>query len=552
MTIRYQEPARSQLVRAVDLARVMPEPPEPEATIADRLLAARDIDPVEWQEANFYIPPMSGFGQGDLIRFMPHQKVITRYIFTRGPEGRFPFQNILISSIKKSGKTTLVASWGRWLAETQVRYGELYTIGNDQDQAKEREYKFIRESIELTPGYDYARERLQGRWTVQAKTLKCTASNTSIKAIAQDAPGEAGGRPYCSMWTELWGFEHEAALRLWTEMTPVPTVPDSMRIVESYAGFEGESEQLWQLYDRGKTLGRQLTNGEVARVAARDRDGERYEDLLHAFAETGGDPEALVPLWVDGRFFMYWDEAEEARRNPAIQTPEYYAEEAKTNTPQQFARIHMNQWGSPESSFVPIEAWMRCYDPDLPPLTTTEPMILSLDAAATRDCFAAVAVTRHPTDPKRAAIRAAKVWRPQDFPDKRIDFEEVWTWVADVCRRHRIVQVCYDPFQLEDMSQRIRRELTQWAEPFNQSKDRKIADRRLYDLIMQRELSWNLHDDAGADVFRRHIANANAKHQKDQDSTLLIVKKAENRKIDLVVAASMGVHRCLSLFMEAA
>jgi phage terminase large subunit-like protein len=195
---------------------------------------------------------------------------------------------------------------------------------------------------------------------------------------------------------------------------------------------------------------------------------------------------------------------------------------------------------------------MRCFDPDLPPLTTTEPMILSLDAAATRDCFAAVAVTRHPKDLKRAAIRAAKVWRPQDFPDKRIEFETVWEWIADVCRRFRIVQVCYDPFQLEDMSQRIRRELTQWAEPFNQSKDRKIADRRLYDLIMQRELSWNLHDDAGADEIRRHIANANAKHQKDQDSTLLIVKKAENRKIDLVVAASMGVHRCLSLFMEAA
>lgn len=522
----------------------------------DPLEAVRDIDPVKWIESHFYIPP------NELIQFMPHQKVITRFIFTRREDGRFPFQTIVESSIKKSGKTTLVAAWERWLAETQARWADLYCIGNDEDQAKDREFKFISESLQLTPGYERlasGRGRIPGRWEINKTSLRCLTSNSVIRAISMDAKGEAGGRPYATIWTELWGFETEEAHTFWTEMTPVPTVPDSMRIVDSYAGFEGESELLRELYDRGMS-GRQLTAGEMARVAARDKDGERYEDLLFAFAETGGDPDALVPCWVEGRMFMHWDSGVEARRNTSLQTDEYYAEEEKTNPPQQFQRIHLNLWGSGVSNAIPMQWWDACFDPDLPPLTTDEPMILSLDAGTSSDNFAAVAVTRHPTDYQRAAIRAAKVWRPEDFEDGKVDYDAVWQWIKLVCKGdpdrgipgHRVVQVCFDPHQLVDMGQRIQRELENWAEPMQQNKERKLADRRFYNAVRDGTLAWNLHDPAGSDALRLHIANADAKHQKDQDSTMLFIKKNQNKKIDLLVAASMGHHRCLTLFMEAA
>jgi hypothetical protein len=80
-----------------------------------------------------------------------------------------------------------------------------------------------------------------------------------------DAAGEAGGRPSLMIFTELWGFESAEALRFWEEMTVVPTLRDSIRLVETYAGYEGESELLFGLYDRVKQSGRQLTNGELAR-----------------------------------------------------------------------------------------------------------------------------------------------------------------------------------------------------------------------------------------------------------------------------------------------
>jgi phage terminase large subunit-like protein len=47
--------------------------------------------------------------------------------------------------------------------------------------------------------------------------------------------------------------------------------------------------------------------------------------------------------------------------------------------------------------------------------------------------------------------------------------------------------------------------------------------------------------------LRDHIANARAKLSKDEDSRLRIIKRAPNRKIDLAVAASMGVSRILYL-----
>lgn len=512
----------------------------------DPLEAVRDIDACEWIESNVYLAPAA-----KPIRLRLYQKLITRYVFTRRPDGRFPFQTIVYSQPKKGGKTTLVGSWERWLAETQVRYGNLFCIGNDEDQAKGREFAIIGQSIALTPGYEENRDRLPGRWTVQKTSMTCLTSKSTIKAISMDAAGEAGGWPYCTVWTELWGFESEEARRFWTEMTPVPTVPDSMRIVDTYAGFDGGSEILRELYDRGKG-GRQLTAGEMAQVAARDVDGERYEDFLQAFTETGGNPDAPVPCWVEGRMFMFWDEGWEAHRNPAEQTAEYYEEEQKTNPPQQFQRIHLNLWVSDVSTAIPMEWWNACYDPTLPLLAPTEPMILSLDAGTTSDNFAAVAVTRHPNDAQRPAIRAVKVWKPEDFADHRVDYDEVWKWISHICRTHRVVQIVYDPHQLEDMSQRIRRELEKWAEPMHQASERKIADREFYNKVRDGVLAWNVHDPAGEAAIRLHIGNANAKHQKDQDSTMLFIKKSANRKIDLLVAASMGVHRCLTLFMEAA
>lgn len=542
----------------------------------DPLVAVRDLDPCDWIERNFYIVNQLNAAT-ELIKLFLRQKAILRYCFTRNEAGRFPFQMIVISTIKKSGKTTLTATIERWLAETQVRYGEIYCLGNDKDQARDRSFKFVKESIELTPGYDRRHEILPGRWDVFANSLRCLSSQSIIKAVAVDAKGEAGGRPYCSVWTELWGFESAEAKKLWTEMTPVPTIPDSMRIIDSYAGFEGESETLRRIYDRGMENGHQLTNHELALAAARDVDGERYEDFLHAFEECNGDPDALVPCWVEGRMFMYWDSGAAARRIKELQTPEYYAEQSKELLPQEFTRIHENVWGSGVSNAIPIASFDACWDATLPPLMPGDlaPMILACDAGTSGDAFAILSITRHPLDNTRAALRELRVWTPDDFRDEpgfdegRIQYVEPEKFIRWCIDNFNVLNICYDPYQLEDMMQRIRRETGAFASQFLQAKDRDVSDRGFYDQVVQRTLSWNFHDTCEWDgsahvrcvapgrdptegkskVFRQHLMNADKKIQANQESKMRFVKKPSGRPIDLLIAASMGVERALYLMM---
>ncbi|MHC4335963.1 MAG: hypothetical protein ACYSUV_19770, partial [Planctomycetota bacterium] len=69
--------------------------------------------------------------------------------------------------------------------------------------------------------------------------------------------------------------------------------------------------------------------------------------------------------------------------------------------------------------FLPDISWWDNLREELPPLSPYEPVILAMDAATGRtatssDCFAMIALTRHP-DSGRAddtvAVRYAKVWQ---------------------------------------------------------------------------------------------------------------------------------------------
>ena len=507
-------------------------------------------DPVQWLEENFYLG-----STGQLATIYPHQKCILRLMFQRNARGRLKYRAMIYSAIKKSGKSAIAGMLARWMAETQVRFGEIFTIGNDLSQARDRSFREVRQSLETDPRYSRAKSAIPGLWNLRsALTMRCMATGTDIKAIAVDAKGEAGGKQSMTIWTELWGFEYEDALKFWVEMTPVPTVPDSFRLIETYAGFDGQSMLLWGLYQLGLE-GKQMTAHDLAMAGATGRPGETYEELLYAFKETNGDPNAPVPVWINenASLFMYWDSGLNARRMPwqlGDEGDNYYKAEEAILPPAEYRRLHYNEWVSAESAFVPIELWDQCYDPDLPPLREedNELVVLAVDAATTHDCFAIVAITRHPTKRDEVCIRAYKKWDPKE-EGGHVDYSEAEEFIREICKKYKVIQICYDPYQLEDMMQRLRKEGVAWCEPFPQSQDRLKADRQLYDLIIHRRLHHREDPRGGRTALREHIQNANAKLQKDQDSTLRIVKKTGNRNIDLTVAMSMGAARSLYLLL---
>jgi hypothetical protein len=129
-------------------------------------------------------------------------------------------------------------------------------------------------------------------------------------------------------------------LWLWEELTPVPTRRNSIRFLDTYAGFEGESEVLEGLY---KTV--------VDRDEHPAGQGERIHPTLPIFANY------------EARIVAYWD------HEPRMpwQTPSYYAAQKKSLRPNAYLRLHENRWTTGGSTFITPELWDPCVDPEHTP-----------------------------------------------------------------------------------------------------------------------------------------------------------------------------------------
>ena len=451
----------------------------------------------------------------------------------------------------------------QWAGETWGRFGEIYCIGNDAEQSRDRGFKKLKQSVMMEPGFRFNSQSeengvLPGRWILRTKDAVCLLTGTTVKATATDYKGEAGANPILSVWTEVWGIIHKDATRFWAEMAPSPTRPNSIRWVETYAGYEGESELLWTLYESTVLTARQLTAGELGDVGA---------------FEEATEPDDLVPLYVDetASIVAFWDQGEQAHRQPwqrGAHGDAYYANERASQTPSQYTRLHNNQWVSAESSFIAIEWWDALANGlPLPPIGSPEakqPMVISLDGAVSGDCFGFVCVSRDPDAheasctrkesgcwgcAKNIIVRASRRWIPpkggaiQYRPDPAApDGTTPWEVLEWYVKNYNIVQVAYDPFQLHDFATDAQKIMKVWCRSFSQGIERLVADSDLYNIIVERRI----RHDGNADL-REHMTNANAKLQADEDSKMRIVKKSPTRRIDLAVCVSMASKECLRL-----
>jgi phage terminase large subunit-like protein len=468
------------------------------------------IKPSKWIQRHFYIPET----QRPIV-LLPHQASIIDYAL----DETHNFTTIVYSTIKKSGKTAVAGGIGRYLAENSGYRAEILTVANDEAQARSRGYQAILTSIELTPGFNRGRNLLPGQWKIIEKQAVHIPTNSVVRAISNDNEGEAGSNPVATIWTEIWGLKTEKDKRLWAELTPVPTRARSLRIIETYAGYEDESAILLEVYKRGLD-GRRLT----------------HDDIDWPFPDQ-------PPIWVNERakMFMYWDSGVVARRMP-WQTSEYYAEQAESSTQDEFDRLHQNLWVSSTSPFIRVEWWRACKE-DLPEMAPNTPCVLGVDASVSGDCTALALVSRHP-DPARSehdvALRKWRVWAPPK--GGTINLQEVENEIRDWCKKYNIMQIAYDQYQLHHMMGRLTDDAVAWCYSFGQQAPRAIADKALYDLILHKHIA---HD--GDMAFEDYIKNAAAKGDIDTVDKLRIVKKALGMPVDPVVALSMAAHECLRL-----
>jgi len=454
---------------------------------------------IDWIQSEFFIPELSG-----PIVLYPYQIATLKEALSKDDKGDYKYSLIVWGDIKKSAKSSIAAARALYAA-THTQWGSIKIIANDLKQADSRVAFYLRRAIELNPNLS----------AKQVNYKTSFANHSIIEAIPIDPKGEAGGNDDLIVFSELWAAQHKAIQQMWTEATLSPTkFGQSQRWVETYAGFDGESPILERLYQRGIK-------------------GERL-DLSYDNHDLSD-----LEVYRDGGMLMLWN------THPRLpwQTPEYYAEEEAVLLPNEFQRVHRNQWVGSTSKFVEKLWWQACHD-SLPPLTPGELAVLGADAPKgsedkgyLADSFALVLVTYHPSKPDSIAVRYCGIWQPER--GQLLDYMPIEDEIRRLCSQFSIVEWAYDPHQLHDMAMRFRREGVVLTKEFKQGDARLRADRQLRDLIVNRRIA---HD--GNPLLSEHIDNANVTDRGEEG--IRLIKRQQHLKIDGAVALSMAAHRLLS------
>lgn len=488
-------------------------------------------DPVVWIENEFYIPETKRDPvlKGHL-QLQPYQRDALYEALSKDENGDYKYSIIIWSDIKKSIKSTIAAAVNLARAHT-VEWGEFYICANDLKQANSRVSKYVRRSIILNPKTNPKRNK---SYKMSGDRIELP-NGSWIEAIPIDPSGEAGSNADQITWSELWGSNEKAKQDMWAEMTLSPTKQgQSFRWVESYAGFSEEADLLYSLYETG------VKDGELL-----------WPDRLYDVTE--GKPTPLE-LYVNkkARMLCLWNTQP---RNP-WQTSAYYAAEAAVLPPNQFQRMHRNQWVSSTETFVPMAWFDSCKRKEdewpewvsrpkkvaayeRPFSKETWPVIIALDAAVSGACFGVFVGCLHPEYPQEILTLYAKKWEPPRGGDGKIDF--IGTpekpgpelEVRRLLSEYNVIEVAYDEFQLHYFCQKMYEEGLAHFRPFPQGNERLIGDSLLQTLIRERRF-WH----RGELDLREHVENADAKIDKE-DRKIRIVKRAERLHNDLAVCAAM-------------
>lgn len=467
---------------------------------AERSQISLQMSASDWIERYFWIPELKG-----PMHLYPYQKAVLDYALTPDQNGNFKYSTVVWSDIKKSAKSSIAAAVGLWVAY-RTPWGSVYAVANDLKQADSRVGYYARRAVELNQTMKIG---------VHQKGYRLEFPNRAFtESIPIDPTGEAGSNADMVIFSELWGAHEDAQQRMWVEMTVPPTkFGKSFRWVETYAGYLGESNLLHTLYELGIKHGARV-------VLPGFEDLELYENR----------PARTLVLW-NTRPRLPW------------QTPEYYLEQEAVLPPNEYLRIHRNQWVSPQQEFIPAEWWHACHwqshnlsEFPLPQANT--PMVFAIDAGLSNDYFAIVGVWRKGD---KIIPHYVRRWIPPR--NGKLDFGEPEAEIRRLCTQYNIVEWTYDEYQLHDMTTRLRRDGLGWFKPFPQQTLRAIADKLLYDTIASRNI---IHD--GNNVLEEALRNADAKIEGDKK--LRLVKRSASMHIDPAVALSMANHEALRLNLE--
>lgn len=453
---------------------------------------------------------------------LPHQKKIFDTALNMNPKtGVFDYQTVLYSCLKKSGKTACAAAVGAWYLEEVGGAGtETYCVANDLEQAEGRvmkdiKYHFSKRIENRDPFYNNKTGRdmfyTDKNTTVNIYRLELP-NDSFMQALAQSYKSVAGARHALTLFEEIWGISSELSRRVWDEMTPIPTIPNSLRFIATYAGFENESDLLWDLYLQGVDSN-EHEQGKATRI---------MDDL---------------PCYVNKSLFTYWD------HEPRMpwQTDAYYDQQMESLRPAAYLRLHMNQWVTSHEQFIPIEWYDIAAKNYHAPATIWDdhpfrhfPITIGVDAGQLRDSTALVGVGY---DAKRGKVGEVfhYIWTPS--PGDPIDLEStVETELIKLCKQFSVAKILYDKTHLIQTMLRLGKRNFP-VEAYEQTTPNMVqASQLLYELMKNRNFETYMDDEA-----RRHIQMAVAETT-SRGFRIVKSRTSKRHRIDYSVALAMACY----------
>jgi Phage Terminase len=330
---------------------------------------------------------------GNPFILLDAEKEFIKCAYALDADGRLLHPEQVYAAPKKSGKTGFAAM--HMLTTTLIfggSFAEGYCVANDEEQAQGRVFQAIRRIVDKSP-------LLRREARVTQYRVEFPSTGAAITAIASDYAGAAGANPTISCFDELWGYTSERSRRLWDEMVPSPARKISCRFTSTYAGFEGESVLLEELYNRGRAL-------------------PRIGPDLHA-----GD--GLLMFWTHDPVAPWQNEA-------------WLAQMRRTLRPNQYLRMIENRFVSTESPFIEMALFDACVDANARALVSDPalPIYVGIDASTKHDSTAVVACAWDKGAGK-ARLICHKIFQPS--PDEPLNFEAtIERTLLDLKRRFTI------------------------------------------------------------------------------------------------------------------
>lgn len=316
---------------------------------------------------------------------------------------------------------------------------------------------------------------------------------------------------YCSHNTS------ELDRRVWDEMVPIPTVNNSLRFISTYAGFENESELLWEMYLRGVGV----DEHEQGR-------GERIENMED------------VPCWKNGNIFTYWS------HDPTMpwQTPEYYESAMAQERPSAFLRLHLNQWVTSQESFMPtewVDAASKVYEANaelwLDHPFRYWPCTIAIDAGIMRDSTA-LTVVGYDSKRSKVGLLTHRIWTPTK--EAQIDLDAVENYLLELYNKFTVASIVYDPKHLMQMMYRLKQRGFP-VKPFQQTvPNMTAASQLLFDLFKNRNVEMYPAED-----LRKHLQMAVAETT-SQGFRIVKNKVSKRHFVDGAVSMAMACYEAVS------